>query len=287
MKTSNVLRSLTVFLVASACMNGLKAQEEAPEQVSGTVIYEQVMKLDIQLEGDASQFAHALPKERKTQKILRYTSSAALFENHAAEDPEEMAAAGGEVMIKMQEPDHKLFFDLEEGRTIEQKDFMSRVFLIEKESGTRKWKMTGQQKKILGYTCFEATSLEGEDPALSTKEEDPATGTKEDDPATGDRTMIHAWFAPGIGISAGPGDYAGLPGLVLEVVRDQGDFRITALSVERGEVDSKLMKKPTKGKKVTQEEYQAIVDEKLKEMGVEGGAGGGGTTANFVIKIED
>jgi hypothetical protein len=44
------------------------------------------------------------------------------------------------------------------------------------------------------------------------------------------------------------------------------------------------LKKPSKGKKVTREEYQAIVDEKLKEMGVEH-AGEGGGSHTVVVRI--
>ena len=38
--------------------------------LSGSVIYEQTVQLNIQLEGDAAQFADAMPKERKSEKIL-------------------------------------------------------------------------------------------------------------------------------------------------------------------------------------------------------------------------
>jgi len=45
-----------------------------------------------------------------------------------------------------------------------------------------------------------------------------------------------------------------------------------------------LLKKPVKGKEVTEEEFQAIVAEKMKEMGMEEGSSGGDRT--FVIRIE-
>ncbi len=44
------------------------------------------------------------------------------------------------------------------------------------------------------------------------------------------------------------------------------------------------LEKPADGKKVTEEEYNAIVEEKMKEMGVEGGSGGNGTHMRIVIK---
>ena len=51
-------------------------------------------------------------------------------------------------------------------------------------------------------------------------------------------------------------------------------------STEFGDVyifnkDKELLKKPTKGKEVSEEEYHAIVEAKMKEMGVEGEGGSG------------
>ena len=118
--------------------------------------------------------------------------------------------------------------------------------------------MTGNQRAILEYACQEAiTEVEGKE--------------------------VHAWFTPQISVAAGPGRYNSLPGLVLAVEMNDGDYKINAISVELKPVDKSVLKKPTKGKKVTREEYQAIVAEKMKEMGVEGG--GAGSTHSVVIRI--
>lgn len=227
--------------------------------LSGGVIYEQITKLDIQLEGDAAQFAHALPKERKSEKILHFSKQAALYENHHVEDTEEaMDMDGhGSMMIKMVEPEYKVFTDLKNNLQIEQKEFMSRLFIIETELDKGAWKLTGQQKTILEYPCQEAV----------TKEED---------------KLVQVWFTPNIAVPAGPGKYGNLPGLVLEVDINEGENVIQARSIELKEIDPKLMKKPAKGKKVTEEEYQAIVAEKMKEMGAEHEGGSGHAV---VVKI--
>jgi GLPGLI family protein len=175
------------------------------------------------------------------------------------EDPEEAMDMheGGGIMIKMAEPDNKTFTDLKAGLQIEQKEFMSRIFLIETALPQGDWKLTGEQKMILEYPCQQAVS----------KEED--------------REVI-VWFTPAIAVPAGPGKFGNLPGLVLEVNMGQGDHLLVAKSVELKELDKALLKKPNKGKHVTEEEYDAIVEEKLKEMGVEGEGGSGHTV---VVKI--
>ena len=165
-------------------------------------------------------------------------------------------------MIKMYEPDNKTYIDLTNKRVIEQQEFMSRVFLIESDLEPEKWKMTGKQLTILGYACQEAiTVVEGKD--------------------------VHAWFTPQIAVAAGPGRYSMLPGLVLAVEIDNGNRKLNAISVEFKSLDKSVLKKPTKGRNVTSEEYQAIVAEKLREMGVEEGeAGGAGAGHAIVVRIQ-
>lgn len=228
--------------------------------LTGSVIYEQIVKLDIQMEGEAAQLAHALPKERRSEKILHFTEEASLFENHHSDEPEEAMDlhGGGTMMIKMVEPDNKVYTDLVSGIQVEQKEFMSRMFLIEKEVEKGSWKITGDQKTILEYPCLEAVAEE-------------------------DDKEVKAWFTPSIAVPSGPVGFGNLPGLVLAVDINQGERYIQAISIDLKQVDKEVLKKPSKGKKVTEEEFQAIVDEKMEEMGAEHEGGGAHTV---VVKIQ-
>lgn len=235
---------LFVFLI----LNILVVQ--AQDNTVGTVNYQQVVKLDIKLEGDASQFANMLPKERKSNKILYFTPQATLYENgEKEEDPNmSMNSGGANVMIRMEEPENKVFTDLEKKKQIEQREFMTRVFLIEGEAD-QQWKLTGNQKMILDFPCQEAIQEK-------------------------DSSKIVAWFTPAIPVSAGPSDYCGLPGLILSVEADNGKNTLTATSVDFAPVSKDKLYKPKKGKKVTRDEFDQIVAEKMKEMGAERGKGG-------------
>ena len=230
--------------------------------LSGSVIYEEIVNVDIQLEGVDEHIAAQIPKERKTEKVLHFTETEAIFENHQKDDTEEsMPEEEGGMIIRMYEPDNKTYIDLQNKKVIEQKEFMSRIFLIESELEANKWKMTGRQKEILEYACQEAsTMVEGKE--------------------------VLAWFTPRIPVAAGPGRYSNLPGLVLALEMNEGDLRLNAINVELKPLDKSLLKKPAKGKKVSREEYMAIVDEKLKEMGVdeEGGSAGGGHAVVVTIR---
>lgn len=223
---------------------------QAQENTSGTVKYEQVVKLEIKLEGDAAQFADMLPKERKNNKILYFNPVASLYENgEKAEDQNmSMSSGGGNVMIRMEEPENKIYTDLKNKKQLEQREFMTRVFLIEGEVN-QQWKLTGTQKMILDFPCQEAIMEK-------------------------DSSKIVVWFTPVIPVSAGPSSYGGLPGLILSVDTDDGKNVITVTSVDFSPIPDDKIEKPRKGKKVTREEFDQIVEEKMKEMGAEGGKGG-------------
>lgn len=230
----------------------------AQDNTSGTVKYDQVVKIEIKMQGDAAQFADMLPKERKSKKVLYFNPKSSLYENgEKAEDQNmSMNSGGGNVMIKMEEPENKIFTDLEKKNQLEQREFMTRVFLIEGAVNPQ-WKLTGKQKMILDYPCQEAVMEK-------------------------DSSKIIAWFTPAIPVSAGPSNHGGLPGLILSVEKNDGKETINATSVDFAAVPNDKIEKPGKGKKVTREEFNKIVEEKMKEMGAEGGTGG----QHLMIRIQ-
>ncbi len=235
------------FLVLPAILIALFST--AQENLSGKIVYEQTVKLEIKLEGDASQFADMLPKERKSNKVLYFNQEASLYENgEAVENEASTMSSGGNITIQMKEPENKVFTDLKKKKQIEQREFMTRMFLIEGEKDIQ-WKLTGQQKMILDLPCQEAeTEI--------------------------DSVLVSVWFTPAIPVSAGPANYGGLPGLILEVNSDGGDRTLVATSVDLSPVNAEVLEIPKKGRKVTREEYDKIVEEKMKEMGAQKGEGG-------------
>jgi GLPGLI family protein len=242
-----ILSFLPVFLMVIT----VNAQNSLPASGNtGTIVYEQVVKLEIKLEGESAQFANSLPKERKSQKVLYFNSESSLYENKPMEEDQTMKSeSGGTVMIRMVEPDNKVFTNLAENKQVEKREFMTREFLIETVMNPSDWKLTGNQKMVLNYPCQEAVK-ETKDGKTS------------------------AWFTPVIPVSAGPGVFNGLPGLVLAVDVNDGKQTLNAISIDLNPVADNVIVKPEKGKKVTREEFDKIVEEKMKEMGGQSGPGG-------------
>ena len=93
--------------------------------------------------------------------------------------------------------------------------------------------------------------------------------------------VIKAWFTPQIPISVGPDRYTGLPGLILAVEKN-GETILLATSIDLAEPQEENLSKPKDGSKITQEKFDILLEEKVKEFeenprrrGQGGGAGGG------------
>ncbi|HSN50152.1 MAG TPA: GLPGLI family protein, partial [Bacteroidales bacterium] len=223
------------------------------------VTYEEKMKLDIKLEGESAQYADMIPKERTEKKLLYFTPEVSVYQGEKGkQQPEtvEQEEGGPMVQIRIEQSEDKVYRDLKANKKIEQRDFMTRLFLIESDAGNTDWKMTGEQKTILNFPCQAASTVKNGD-------------------------TIRVWFTSAIPVPTGPRNFGNLPGLILSVDVNNGNQTLTATSVEFMTPDKSLMQKPKEGKKVTAEQFKKIVDEKMKEMGAEGEGNG----ANVVIKI--
>ena len=167
-----------IAIAAFALVTAGSAQAQV---TSGKVTYKETIKLDIALEGDMAQFAAMLPKEQVFNKTLYFSPDASLYEFDKAPEKQELDHTEGNatIKIKMDRPDEKTYLDIKAKKKIEQKEFMTRKFLVTSDVGKSEWKMTGKQKTILGYPSQEARMMR-------------------------DTTEVTVWFTPAIPVSTGP-----------------------------------------------------------------------------------
>ena len=152
---------------------------------------------------------------------------------------------GGVFRMKMDRAENETYIDYDEDQRIEKRDFMGRVFLITGEASTLPWRLTDERSEFLGYMSQKATAVH-------------------------DSTTVEAWFTPEIPVPAGPENYGGLPGLILVLNLNDGETTYVAQELSLAPLDETLLVPPTKGKKVTREAFETIVEEKMKEMEAEG-----------------
>ena len=173
--------------------------------------------------------------------------------------------------------------DVKEGRYLVKNELFGKIFLVDDKLPTLEWKLGGESKQIGNYTAFKATATKTiKRPnmrAIFRRGGDNDENKEEE--FIEKEIEITAWYAPDVPVNQGPGEYWGLPGLILEVKDDITVILCTKLVLNPTE--KKEIKAPNKGKKVTQEEYDKISKDKMAEMrenfrrgGGEGNRGGGG-----------
>ncbi|MCO4821158.1 MAG: GLPGLI family protein [Flavobacteriaceae bacterium] len=163
-------------------------------------------------------------------------------------------------------------------KLMQEQEFFGKQFLINDDLPKLEWVMTGETKQIGKYLCMKATAvkqLDGSDfmnarrrNRDNDKEEKETDSTKTNNPIDNieipKEVTITAWYTPQIPINQGPGEYWGLPGLILEVSSDRTTILCSKIVMNPGEKEA--IKVPSKGKEVTQEEYAEIVKKKMEEM---------------------
>lgn len=254
----------TKILILCALVDSVVCNSQDPavkNAVSGKITFVEKIKLEINLEGDAAQFADQLPKEQVNNKVLYFTPDYSLYragDSNKTDENMDMGGSDGGIKIRMINGGEGdlVFCDFKNRKKTEQKEFMTRKFLVEGDLIAPGWKMTGNFTTILGHSCMEAVN---EDTVKK----------------------IKAWFTSDIPVSAGPAGFNGLPGIILQVDINDGSQTISATGIDTSPVNMSLLEKPKEGKKVTADEFKKIVDEKRKEMGEESGGG----ENHIVIKI--
>jgi GLPGLI family protein len=245
MKTLIMFLIVLITPVAGNCQN---ATGKSPS--SGKVTYEDRVKKEIRLDDDEARFSES-PQERVSNKVLLFNPDFSLYQQDESKKSEGIMQISHTGVRKMVfAANDKIFTDLKNKKKIEQKDFMTRLFLIESDLGSSTWKLTGRIRKVLGYNCQEAI-MENKD------------------------KKIRACFTSSIPVAVGPECYGDLPGLILLVDINDGKQIITATSIDLGSTDYSAIPRLTEGTKVTMDEYKMIVDEKMKEMESEGMGNGG------------
>jgi len=131
------------------------------------------------------------------------------------------------------------YFNKGLNKRIRQIDVYGQLFLIESDLNSRQWVLTQETKTINNYLCYKATST------LVTKN---SAGTF--------YKPLIAWYAPKLPMPYGPNGYGGLPGLILQLT--EGDFIFYVSKLILNPKNPNKIEQPTKGKKVTEDEFEAI-----------------------------
>jgi GLPGLI family protein len=247
------------------------------QQTAGTATYERTMHMQMHIVDD-QQGEQMLPRTRSDKFTLDFGDNKSLYK-HADEDLQtgEMDEGGNGVQIRMiaQGVDDISYCDFNTLQTVEQREMFGKKFIVTDSIHKLNWKLTGTTQTLLGHICQEAIA-EKPTKHVSMNIDNGKMEQKE----TTDTVTITAWFTTDIPVPAGPEVEGQLPGLILSL--DLGDGRTTykALSInDKANVSD--IKEPTKGKKMTAEEFKQETKKMLDEMQKNNRGG------NRVIRIQN
>ena len=167
-----------------------------------------------------------------------------------------------------------IYKNLQTKQMIEDTEQFSKRFRIVEEMKFPQWQMTGETKQIGQYTAYKATMVK-EDTNIDwgrmfgrrgrgNQQKKDSTQTKESKEEEKRTLIVTAWYTPQIPVSAGPAEYWGLPGLILELNAGRTTMLCTEIVINPDE--SIEIKVPKKGEEVSREEYTKIIKEKAEEM---------------------
>lgn len=165
--------------------------------------------------------------------------------------------------------------NVKEHQLIQENELFGKQFLIMDSLPKLQWELGSETKTIGQYMCFKATavkqisssdiaSFRGPRPDNNEKPKDSTNTNSEDIKDIPQQIVVTAWYTPQVPVNQGPGEYWGLPGLILEVNAGRTTILCSKIVLNPSEKDE--IKKPSKGKKVTKKEYETIVTQKREEM---------------------
>lgn len=258
----------TIVKILVVVLTFIVAQVSA-QDFQGIATYKSKRKVEVKLDSTQvnsemhQQIMEMLKKQFEKTFILTFNKEESVYKEEEALAPPRPSGTwvvavnttGGDILYK----------NTKEQRYTNQNDVFGKIFLIKDKLKPTDWKLELETKNIGVYTCFKATTTterEKQKGGISIngdKDLDAENKAPEMETIT-----ITAWYTPQIPVSTGPGNYYGLPGLILEA--NDGSETVVCSKIVLNPEDKVTISEPKKGKEVTQAEFDEILEKKMKEM---------------------
>ncbi len=208
------------------------------QNISGQAYYESKTTVDLDAFGNNQEITDDMKKMIMEQMksmlektfILTFNKEESIYKEEEKLDANP-AYAGMRMMMGSFMPG-PLYKNLKTGEMIEENEFFGKQFLVIDTINKLDWTLEKESKQIGQYVVFKATAIKKIDPndfqmARPKKKEEKA---KKSDNTKKEETQdpmdmieipkeieITAWYTPQIPVGNGPGEYGGLPGLIMEL----------------------------------------------------------------------
>jgi GLPGLI family protein len=234
-------------------------------QTTGVITYEVKINMHRNIPADREGMKAMIPEFRTTKQQLFFTDTESIYKP-VIEDEEEQfrtAGGGGGMRMNFRMPNTEIYMDQNTGKIMSKQDFMGKNYLIEDSITMSPWKFGTETRMIGEYLCNMAYYTKTDTIRISRGNEptEPIIRTSE----------ITAWYTNKIRPFLGPDRYNTLPGAVLVVDINNGERVLLAKTIELRELKKNELKAPSGGTKITQVEFQKMMEEQMKQMGGRGG----------------
>jgi len=259
------------FMVTVFSASLMKAQD-----FQGQATYESktIIKDDIKIDGPnmtpdmKAMFAEKMKKAFEKTYMLNFNKTESIYE-----EPQKLeapgASSGGVVIKTASASDGKIYKNIKSKMMLSEEDFFGKEFLITDSLPNWNWQLMNETKKIGNYTCYKAVSVipvtkEDMEEYEKMKKKKSEGATQLFTVSEPKERTITVWYTPEIPISQGPGEYWGLPGLIMEV--SDATTVVLCSKIILNPKDKITIKVPKTGKKVTKKEYDILIEKQMEQM---------------------
>ena len=238
----------------------LLATAATAQQKEGKVVYERSVQMSMAFSQNGAP-AETQTHTRTNRFELNFANNKMMWKQLEDELPDDNMASGGMVIRTIGGgADDATFCDFDAAKKVEQREFFDKKFLVTDSIRRGNWKLSEETKMILNRPCRKAVSQRIGKRSSVTMENGQMVRKEVDYTST-----VVAWFTIDIPVPAGPELQGQLPGLILEMETNNG--RTVYKAIEIGpKADLSAIKEPTKGKKVTTQEFANERNKMLDEM---------------------
>lgn len=233
------------------------------QKINGTATYKTAGSSPMNLEGtqispeQKKRIEERMSKAMQKEYTLSFNRNESLYEEVVVLEKD--GQRGMRFISMIMGASGTYYRNLKEASIKQEQDLFGKQFLIEDSIETLNWKLGNETKSIGNYICNKATA---EKIFIVAKTEMVEGEVK--DTIVEDTVEIVAWYSMQIPVSHGPGKYAGLPGLILELYDGRTTSLCTKVIISTAE-DAEI-KVPDNGEEVSRAEFDKISRDKTEEM---------------------
>jgi GLPGLI family protein len=242
MKISKTMKKILLVVGLLVCLTA--AHFVFAQAIEGTIHYEVKVNLHRRIPADRQEMKNMVPEFNIYKEQLFFNASESLYKPVEEEEDDEFAG----MRMRIRRPQTEFYVNQSSGKRMRQLDFMGKKYLIEDSIKILPWKLGTEEKTIHGYACKQATYYN----------------------ETSKQTVV-AWYTDKLRPFLGPEGYHSLPGTVLQVDINDGERVLTATKVETRNLKKAELKVPSSGQRITDQDYQKMMQEQMQRMGAQGG----------------